>query len=72
MTRSRSFNRSNRLNAKRRRRALRSAVPSLKDSFSGIEKAVVCFFSHAKGTHATSFDVCFTRYFNDSRRKQDG
>ena len=33
MSRSRAFNRSSRLNAKRRRRALRSVVPGLQDDF---------------------------------------
>lgn len=34
MSRSRALNRSSRINAKRRRRTLRSAIPSLKDEAS--------------------------------------
>ena len=34
MSRSRAFNRSSRLNAKRRRKALRSVLPGLEDDFS--------------------------------------
>ena len=40
MPRSRSLNRLNRLNAKRRRRSLRSAVPGLDDNSFGIEKTI--------------------------------
>ena len=40
MSRSRSLNRLNRFNAKKRRRGLRSVVPGLGDNVSGIEKTI--------------------------------
>ncbi len=40
MTRSRSFNRSNRLNAKRRRSALRSLIPNLQDDSRKLPKPI--------------------------------
>ena len=40
MSHSRSLNRLNRFNAKRRRRSLRSAIPGLDDNSFGIEKTI--------------------------------
>ena len=40
MSSSRAFNRSNRLNAKRRRQALRSVLPGLQDDSRRLEKSI--------------------------------
>ncbi len=44
MTRSRALNRSNRITAKRRRRALKTALPGMQDDFCKTDQA----FDHAK------------------------